>query len=60
MKIGQSLKGFNIYMAVMRALRNMIKGWSCNIDAEMRKTKTSVLTQLDDLDRLAEKNKAEL
>jgi hypothetical protein len=38
----------------MRNLRNKIKGWSCNIDAEMRRTKEAMLIELDGLDKAAE------
>jgi hypothetical protein len=38
----------------MRALRKKIKGWSCNIDAEMKKNKSRLLTELDGLDKMTE------
>jgi hypothetical protein len=38
----------------MRNLRKKIKGWSCNIDAEMRRTKETMLIELDGLDKATE------
>jgi hypothetical protein len=38
----------------MRALRKKIKGWSCNLDVEMKRNKSKLLTELDGLDKLAE------
>jgi hypothetical protein len=38
----------------MRLLRKKIKGWSWNIDSEIRKTKANTLAELDGLDRMAE------
>jgi hypothetical protein len=36
-----------------RLLRKKIKGWSRNIEVELKKTKNSLLVGIDDLDRLA-------
>jgi hypothetical protein len=38
----------------MRSLREKVKGWSQNVDAEMRKTKEALLNELDALDKAAE------
>jgi hypothetical protein len=37
----------------MRNLRKKIKGWSCNIEAEMRGTKETMLIELDGMDKAA-------
>jgi hypothetical protein len=37
------------------SLEEKIKGWSYNINAEMKKNKTRILIELDGLDKLAEK-----
>jgi hypothetical protein len=40
----------------MRNLRRKIRGWSRNIDAEMRKNKSQILAELDLLDGKVEQN----
>jgi hypothetical protein len=37
----------------MRNLRKKIKGWSYNIDAEMRRTEETMLIELDGMDKAA-------
>jgi hypothetical protein len=44
----------------MRALRKKIKGWSCNLDVEMKRNKSKLLTELDGLDKLAEERNLSL
>jgi hypothetical protein len=44
----------NIWQFKMRSLREKVKGWSRNVDAEMRKTKEALLNELDALDKAVE------
>jgi hypothetical protein len=43
-----------VWQFKIRLLRKKIKGWSRNIEAELKRTKNSLLTAIDELDKLAE------
>jgi hypothetical protein len=40
---------------VIRLLREKVKGWSKNIDAEMRRKKGRIMSQMDLIDLIAER-----
>jgi hypothetical protein len=43
-----------VWQFKIRILREKIRGWSRNIESEMKRNKSSLLTTIDELDKLAE------
>jgi hypothetical protein len=45
----------DVWQYVIRMLREKVKGWSKNIDAEMRRKKGRIMSQMDLIDLIAER-----
>jgi hypothetical protein len=45
----------DVWQYVIRLLREKVKGWSKNIDAEMRRKKGRIMSQMDLIDLIAER-----